>query len=118
MEPEKITVYAVYANSDLTEGRGREYVSMYTTSISHAHRVARNAYVQGSTAPVKEAVIWKFGNYYFDPGSKITISAPSNKDLLNDEFIVTYKGILNRAKELGLTEDEINTLQAGKTILK
>ena len=52
---EKRKIYHVSTNTDLTEGRGSEYVKHTCALYSTAIRLARNQYVQGSHA--KEKVI-------------------------------------------------------------
>ncbi|WP_156374424.1 hypothetical protein [Pseudorhodoferax sp. Leaf274] len=42
------TVYAVYTNTDLTEGRGRQYVTHYCETEATARRVGSRGYVMGS----------------------------------------------------------------------
>lgn len=48
------TLFAVYTNTDLTEGRGNEYIYALTEKEITAKRLAKGRYVQGTDAEVKE----------------------------------------------------------------
>lgn len=57
MIKKEVEVYAVSTNSDLTEGRGREYDILYFTKEEDAKKAAKGGYVMGSDCPVTKKKI-------------------------------------------------------------
>lgn len=53
----EVEVYAVSTNTDLTEGRGREYDLWYFTKEEDARKAGRREYVMGSDCPVTKKKI-------------------------------------------------------------
>lgn len=104
---EKVTVWAVMSNTDLTEGRGREYVKEYCETRSTAVRRGKNGYVQGTHCPVSPVTAFRIGNTYYAPMT-ITLATPEDHKL--EEEINKKILILEKAKALGLSEQELKTL--------
>lgn len=76
------TVYAVYTNTDLTEGRGQEYVRFYCELRTTAERMARGGYVQGGDCPIREVKMPKIGGAFYLPLSQASVTPPTNEDIL------------------------------------
>lgn len=58
------TLFACFTNTDLTEGRGEEYIFALAENEITAKRLAKGKYVQGTDARVQEV------QAYFVPSSK------------------------------------------------
>lgn len=78
---QEATVFAVYTNTDLTEGRGQEYVKYYCELRTTAERLGRNGYVQGGSCPISEVKMLKIGGAYYLPLSQASVQRPSGQDL-------------------------------------
>jgi hypothetical protein len=113
-KPERITVWAVYDNTDHSEGRGTEFVRAYTKLESTAKRLAKSTYVQGSDAPVQQDVLYKCGYYYFPISSRVNVIEPKLEDIMAEERAKTFDGVLVKAISLGLNEKDIEILKKGK----
>lgn len=109
-------VFAVWTNTDLTEGRGTEYVECYTELRSTAIRLARGNYVMGTDSRVTEELMFFKDGRWYAPG--VLIIEPSQEDLREERKIEAEIAAaeakaraLVRAKELGLSDDEISALK-------
>lgn len=78
---QEATVFAVYTNTDLTEGRGQEYVKYYCELRTTAERLGRNGYVQGGSCPISEVKMLKIDGAYYLPLSQASVQRPSGQDL-------------------------------------
>ena len=101
------TMYIVYTNSDLTEGRGWEHPLYYTESMSTAMRLGRKKYVQGSDCPIYEKKVYKSGNTYYAP---VKLEPATVEDRKQDELRKLRFAALEKAAAAGLTEEEIRLL--------
>ena len=101
------TMYIVYTNSDLTEGRGWEHPLYYTESMSTAVRLGRKKYVQGTDCPVYEKKVYKLGNTYYAP---VKLEPATVEDKKQDELRELKLAALEKAKAAGLTEEELRLL--------
>jgi len=109
-------VFAVWTNTDLTEGRGTEYIECYTELRSTAIRLARGNYVMGTDSRVTEVTMFFKDGRWYAPG--VLIIEPSQEDLREERKIEAEIAAaeakaraLVRAKELGLSDDEIAALK-------
>lgn len=119
MKKEKETAYVVWTNSDLTEGRGQHEVLAITEYESTAARIAKSNYVQGTVSnycPVEEVEIFKHNGKYYGP---ISFMMPTKEDEEKEielkkekELKEKQETILSKAKELGLSEEEILILKS------
>lgn len=107
MKIEEATVWAVMTNTDLTEGRGREYVKEYCETKATALRRGKRGYVQGTDCPVGTTTVFKINNTYYAPMDITPSTAEDRK--LEDEMYKKLE-VLEKAKTLGLTEQELKTL--------
>lgn len=109
-----VKMYAVKCNSDLTEGRGREFIKHICRLRSTAVRLGKNGYVQGSDCPVDEINVIDLGDSkYILPNNYIEVVEPSSIDVEVEQKHAAYQNVLARAKELGLSEQEIEILKKG-----
>jgi hypothetical protein len=114
-KPEPRTAWAVWTNTDLCEGRGMEYVKVFCELQSTARRLAKKNYVQGSDCRVtRENILYLDGMWYapgpcVDPGTREDIQ---EEERIRAEQLAreAKRQALERARELGLTEDEIRAL--------
>ncbi len=107
---EKLTLWAVYTNDDLTEGRGRQFVKHFCKMESTALRLAKKGYVQGTDCPVEPVDAFCVDGKYFLPTSILNIVPPSREDEARQRTVDARKLALEKAKALGLTDDEIALL--------
>lgn len=113
--PKQRTVYAVWTNTDLTEGRGREYVQYLCEKRATALRKAKKNYVMGSDSRVTEVKLFNSGSGWYGP---VNVLDPSCEDLaaeikLEAEMKAQQakEAAIVKAKDLGLTEDDIKALR-------
>lgn len=107
MKIEEVTVWAVETNSDLTEGRGRQYVKEYCETKATAVRRGKGAYVQGSNCPVVAKTAYRINNTIY---SAMGITPATLEDKKAEQVMEEKNAILKKAKSLGLTEQELKTL--------
>lgn len=110
----EVVLWAVYTNSDLTEGRGREYVKHFCRTEATAHRLSKRGYVQGSDCPVKQVTALVLDGKHVLPLSIINVVEPTREDKDNELRIHNRRAALTRAKSLGLTDEEISSLSEGE----
>lgn len=110
---EKLTLWAVYTNDDLTEGRGRQFVKHFCKMESTAIRLAKKGYVQGTDCPVEPVDALYVDGKYFLPTSILNIVPPSPEDEARQRVIDARKLALEKAKALGLSDEEIALLVKG-----
>ena len=116
-----MTGYVVWTNTDLTEGRGLEYPLAICETLSTAKRLAKGKYVQGTDCSVTENTLYRIKTgphgfyHWFGP---VRIIEPSKEDLEKEAFLKEQKEkeaarnvILEKARVLGLTDEEIKVLQ-------
>lgn len=112
-KPNRVIVYAVYDNTDHSEGRGREFVRAYTKLESTARRLAKGTYVQGSDAPVEQTFLYQYGYYYFPLGTNVRVVEPNAEDVILEERAKTFFGVIEKAVSLGLSVEDIEILKKG-----
>lgn len=108
-----VILWAVSCNDDLTEGRGREYVKFFCRSEATAARLAKRGYVQGSDCPVYPVKALILEGKHVLPMALINIIEPSVDDEKAQRRINEKNVVIEKAKSLGLTDDEITTIVKG-----
>ncbi|QGZ13255.1 hypothetical protein PP410_gp38 [Vibrio phage NF] len=118
LEQEK-KIYGVLVNSDLNEGRGFNYVKHLCEKEATAIRLSKRADVQGSDGSVVELQAVKIYGKWFYEGA--LINKPTSED---DKLEIKleherekkklFNDALAKAKELGLSQEDIEALQGGK----
>lgn len=103
--------WAVWVNTDLTEGRGHEYVLGFYECKTTALRFAKGRNVMGSDGRVqRERLVQMYGHLYA-PGA--LICPPSKEDLELEKKIRAKEKAVLKALELGMTAEELNILMYG-----
>jgi hypothetical protein len=110
------TLFAVYVNTDLTEGRGRSYPKFICEKQSTALRLAKGADVQGSDGTVNPVnIFWYCGKWY---GPIIGIEHPTDNDKKEELRLAElekkkerFAQVVYNAKQLGLTDEDLKVLQ-------
>ena len=111
-EPMKEILWAVYTNTDLTEGRGRQYVSHFCRLQATAIRLAKKGYVQGSDCPVKPVEVLNFDGKRVLPADLLMIWEPSKNDEAKEEQLRFREEARAKAKAAGLSDEDIAILEA------
>lgn len=113
--PKQQTVYAVWTNTDLTEGRGREYVEYLCEKKATALRKAKKNYVMGTDSRVTEEVLFNAGRGWYGP---VRVIEPSKEDLQVEERLTAEAkakeakaNAIEKAKSLGLSDADIAALK-------
>ena len=101
------TLWAVYTNSDLTEGRGRQYVEFFCKMRATANRLAKRNYVQGSDSPVEPVQVLVLDGQRVLPASLIKVEQPTREDEVEDARLNAASAAIERAKQAGLSDDDI-----------
>lgn len=111
--PTTEVLWAVYTNTDTTEGRGREYVKHFCRLRATALRLGRKGYVQGGDCPVKPVEVLVLDGKRVLPMSVIAIENATAADEAAEARWLSRESVIERAKGLGLTQDEINLIAGG-----
>lgn len=113
--PKQRTVYAVWTNTDLTEGRGREYVEYLCEKKSTALRKAKKNYVMGTDSRVTEEKLFQSGYQWYGP---VNVIDPSREDLQVEAQLdaeakakAAKEAAIEKAKSLGLSDADIKALK-------
>lgn len=105
------TFWVVYTNSDLTEGRGREFPLAVCELKSTAIRLGKNKYVQGSNCPVSSVELLEYEGRLYIPFSVVNVTAPSREDTIGQEKDDKKQEVLSRIKQAGFSEEDIKILK-------
>lgn len=107
MADDRETLWAVYTNTDLTEGRGRQFVAHFCKLRSTAIRLARKGYVQGTDCPVEPVEVLVLDGKRVLPMSVINVEPPSQEDEQKERLWLEKKAAFERAKAAGLSDQDI-----------
>ncbi len=104
------TVWVAYTNTDCTEGRGYQVPLAVCESEATARRIGKGRFVMGADCPVETATAVRVDRGpWLVPGF---IQPASEKDKAAQAVIDSQRSIVERAKALGLTEEEIKSLRS------
>lgn len=106
------TIYVVFSNTDLTEGRGAEHPIGCFESKTSAINFSKKKGVQGTDADVREMPSFLvdmaiYGHCVYAPA---IIHKPSDEDKRKDELHYLRENALKKAKAAGLTKEEIDLI--------
>lgn len=103
-------VFAVIGNTDCTEGRGRLFVKKYCETMATAIRLGRKGYVQGGDCPIEKRTLFKpDGDHrWYGP---VGVEEPDNADVKLQEQLDIQNTVLEKAKSLGLSDEEIKQIK-------
>lgn len=105
-------LWAVKTNTDLTEGRGREYVKAFCRLRATAIRLSKKGYVQGGDCPVEPVEVLLLDGKRVLPASIILVQEPTPDDEAMEKRIIARDEAVAKAKSLGLTYDEILAIRS------
>lgn len=100
-------VYAVISNTDLTEGRGQRHIVAFCEKKATAIRLGKGGYVQGCDCPVQKITLFWRDHKWFGP---VNIVPPTAEDEKKQRHIDARSEALNKARAMGLSEEEINLI--------
>ncbi len=100
-------VWAVWTNTDLTEGRGHLIPKAVCETEATAIRMGKKGGVQGSNCLVTEVTAVMMNNCWLVPGR---IYPPAIEDKKAQILIDKTREVIKKAKENGLSEDDLKTL--------
>lgn len=110
-------LYAVWTNTDLTEGRGREFIQYHCEKQATANRLAKKNYVMGTDSRVTTEKMFYVNGRWYAPGP--CIIPPTDADNAEEHRLEQERKAaeakakaLAKAKELGLTEADLAALGA------
>lgn len=109
MESER-TAWVVYTNTDLTEGRGWQFPLHVCDKEATAIRLAHKAGVMGSDAEVRQVSLVKAGGAWYGP---VQIKQSTKEDDRAQKLMDERRAAIARARELGLSDEDIRLLRAG-----
>lgn len=112
-ETRKEILWAVRTNTDLTEGRGRQYVKHFCKLKATANRLAKKGYVQGGDCPVDPVEVLVLDGKRVLPMSLIDVVAPTKEDEAEEQRILARRAAMEKAKAAGLSDDELKLLSGG-----
>lgn len=109
-------IWAVWTNTDLTEGRGAEFIKYHCELEATARRLAKGGYVQGTDCRITQERMFFHENRWYAPGPYV--SPPTSDDRRLEEQLESERQrqarrdqALARARELGLGEEDLAVLQ-------
>lgn len=112
--------YAVYTNTDLTEGRGHQYVIALCKLRATAQRIGHKGYVMGTDCPIEEIAAVEDNGCFYIPLRAVPIKEPTTQDIelqreidRTNEARARIEAALQRARALGLSDADIATLSQG-----
>jgi len=108
MAEETKQAWAVFVNTDLIEGRGRQYVKHLCEMEATAVRRAHKADVQGANGTVVRVDLVKRNNTWFGP---VDIEKPTSDDQKSQLVIDAKRNAEEKARSLGLTDEELAALR-------
>ena len=118
MELSDEKIYLVETNTDLTEGRGTRYPIYHCKTRSTAERLSKNKGVMGTNAIVSEVSLFEHDGKKYINIWNVHLINPSSEDLLKEEkhqqalrLAEEKSRAIQRAKELGLSDEDIEALK-------
>lgn len=109
------TIYRVVGNTDNTEGRGSSYTLAFCEKEATARRLAKKKGVQGSDAHVEKVEIYQVDGGYQWCGP-IIVKKPTEADEAAQTVLDQIASARQKAKDLGLTDEELRLLTAGRRL--
>lgn len=106
-----IDVWVVMTNTDLTEGRGAEFVYKVCEIEATAHRFSKKMGVQGSDGTIRKTIAIKHGRAVFVPGR---IEPPSQADKEAQSDLERRAKILEKMREAGISEADMQFVVIGR----
>lgn len=105
------TLWVVYTNTDLTEGRGRQYAKHFCECEATAIRLGKNGYVQGTDCPIEPMSVLILDGQHVLPTSILNIVPPTSDDKIKENWLKLRRAAIAKAKEAGLSDAEISLIR-------
>jgi hypothetical protein len=106
--------WAVSTNTDCNEGRGYDYTFAVCEAKATAIRRGKGTYIQGSNCPIHEVEVYLINNRWYIPMDPVS---PTKEDSAQELILQAeevkrqkVKAALEKAKELGLSDEELALL--------
>lgn len=109
------TLWVVYVNTDLTEGRGSNDATWTCLSEATARRLAKGAGVQGADATVGAVEIARINGLPYVPWNGVRIIRPTTADETEQKRLDARRTAVAKAKQAGLTDADIKALVWGES---
>jgi hypothetical protein len=113
MSEELRHLYRVVTSNDLTEGRGKILTLALTQTEATAKRLGHRQYVQGSNCPIEKVNLLHHEGKWYVPLNVVHVVAPSKEDEKEQTKIDNIAVAREKAKSLGLTDEDIRMLRLG-----
>jgi hypothetical protein len=107
---ESRVLYVVTTNTDLTEGRGSQYPIAYSFNDFTAQRLAHKKGVMGSDAHISAVKTTIVDGLEMVSINHLNITHPTEQDKINSNKRDEKLFITEKARRLGLTDEEIKKL--------
>lgn len=107
----KEILWTVHTNTDLTEGRGRQFVKHFCKTEATARRLAKRGYVQGSDCPISTAEVLILDGQRVLPAALISVEMPTREDDAAQAIIDRRNAAIEKAREAGLSDEDIAALR-------
>lgn len=104
-------VWVAWNNTDLTEGRGAQYPEAVCELRATAKRLGKGRCVMGSDCPLEQCLVVRVDRKWLAP---VLIHQPSEADRREESRRVEKQGIVEKAKQLGLSDAEIASLRSAQ----
>jgi hypothetical protein len=107
-------VWCVWSNTDILDGRGLEYIEYYCDLYSTARRLAREKYVGGTNCPITRENLLKMNDTWYSPCPNVLTG--TREDIEEEKKLQSKNEMdnaISRARELGLSENDILVLTWG-----
>jgi len=101
-------VWVAWSNYDLTEGRGGQFPLVVCETEQTAIRLGKGKYVMGTDCPVTKETCIKVNNQWL---ALAKIVKPSKEDVALEKVVSERERVIEKAKELGLTDSELAILE-------
>lgn len=106
----KIKVFYVHTNTDLTEGRGKEYVLHVCQIETTAHRLGKGNYVQGMNCPVREGYIEFRDGTWWQRLSYVV--PPTDEDTAVETKETQKRDLIKRMQDAGFSDEDISAIKS------
>lgn len=104
-------LFKVVTNSDLTEGRGYPITLALTKLESTAIRLGKGRSVMGSDCEIKAVDVFNHEGKLYVPLDYVPVKMPTKDDEREQLKIDNMRAAKEKAKKLGLTDEDIRILR-------
>ena len=102
------SIFIVWTNTDLTEGRGYQVPIAYCEKEATARRLAKKKGVMGTDASISEYAASSYNGEWLAP---IRIEPSTKEDDEQQKKIDAYNATIKKARAAGLSEEDLKILK-------